>query len=154
MCDPVFCEYSNQQVGLSTSFSYRYSYCFERWVGPNYLLPFQVSTDLFVLGCKVELLRFIPFLWVKPDSNSKFQTTSGHIWALTYSILHSCSVNTCNRSFNHFRIQQSCSLPFNNLKELRIIDQWSTTPDISIPLIQSTTILIKSIFPSRCHDQP
>ena len=49
MCDPVFCEYSTQQVGLSTSFSYKYLHCFERGVGPNCLLPFQVSVDVFVL---------------------------------------------------------------------------------------------------------
>ena len=37
MQDPNFCEYSTQQVGLSTSFSYKYSHCFERSVGPNNL---------------------------------------------------------------------------------------------------------------------
>ena len=42
-----------QQVGISTSCNYNYSHCFEKWVGPNYLLPFQVSVKVFVLGYKV-----------------------------------------------------------------------------------------------------
>ena len=44
---------------------------FERWVGPDYLLPFQVAVDMIVLGYSVELLRFTPF-WVRPNSISKF----------------------------------------------------------------------------------
>ena len=58
MCKPVFCEYLTQQLKLSASFSYKYSHCFERWVEPNYLLPFQVSADMFVWGCRVEQLKF------------------------------------------------------------------------------------------------
>ena len=87
MSDPVFYKYSTQQVRLSTSFSYNYS------VGPTYLLPFQVSVDMFVLGCRVEPLRFAPFLWVKPNSNSNFPD---YIQALTSSTLHSHSMNTFN----------------------------------------------------------
>ena len=62
MCDPVPCEYTTQQVWISTSSSYNYSHCLERWVGPDYLLPFQVSVNMFLLGYRVELLRFAPFL--------------------------------------------------------------------------------------------
>ena len=47
------------------------------------------------------------------------QTTSGHIWALTYSNLHSCSTNTFNRSFDQFRILWPSSLPFNNLNQVQ-----------------------------------
>ena len=53
MCDLVSCEYITQQTGISTSFNYNYSHCFEKWVRPNYLLPFQVSVDVFVLDYKV-----------------------------------------------------------------------------------------------------
>ena len=46
--------------GVSKQFLYKYSHCFERWVGPNYLLLFLVSMAVSVLGCRVELLRFTP----------------------------------------------------------------------------------------------
>ena len=117
MCNPVSCKYATQQVGISTSSSYNYSHCFQRWVGPDYyLLPLQLSLDIFVLGYRVELLRFAPFLgWAKFIAQNS-QTKSGHILAVTYSTHCFCSVNTFNRLFNQFRIPQSHSLPFNILK--------------------------------------
>ena len=72
MCDPVFCDFATQLMGFSTYFNYKYSHCFVKWVGPNYLFPFQVPVDMFILGCRVELLRFAPPFWVKPNSGSKF----------------------------------------------------------------------------------
>ena len=69
MHDPVSQEYTTQEAGLSTSFDYNYSPYFEQWVGPDYLLLFQVSVDVFVLGCRVEPVRFPPF-WVRPNSDS------------------------------------------------------------------------------------
>ena len=116
MCDPVSCKYKTLQVGISTSSNYNYSCCFESLVGPDYLLPFQVSVDMFVLGCRVEPLSFAP-LWIRPNSDSKFP---GYIWALTYSTLHSCSMNMFNRSFDQFRSHQSHSLPFNNKMSLEL----------------------------------
>ena len=154
MCNPVFCEFLTQQVGHSTNFNYKYPHCLIRWVGPNHLLPFQVSVVVFVLGCRDELLRFNPFLWVKPNSSLKF---SDYIWAhlgTTYSTPHSHSMNTLHRSFNQFRIHWSHSLPFNNFKQGQNCGSGVYSPGISIPPIQSSTILIKSIFPSRYYDLP
>ena len=62
MHNPVSYKYTTHQVGISTSSSYNYLHCFERWVGPDCLLPFQVSVDMFVLVYRVELLRFAPLL--------------------------------------------------------------------------------------------
>ena len=73
---------------------------------------------MIVLGCSVEPLRFVPpFLgqakfWLKIP-----RLHLGNIQALTYSTLHSHSMNMFNRSFNQLRILQSCSLPFNNLNQ-------------------------------------
>ena len=109
MHDPVFCEYSTQQVGLSTSFSYKYSHCFERWAGPNYLLPFQVSVDVFVLSCRVDLLGSTPLLgqakfWLKITSVQP--GTSGHLFILpfiptqwTHSTDHLISSESSNLAF-------------------------------------------------------
>ena len=77
MHDPVSCKYTTQQMGISTNFNCSYSCCFERWVGPDYLILFQVSVDMFVLVCRVELLCFAPF-WIRPNSGSKFPD---YIWA-------------------------------------------------------------------------
>ena len=92
MHDPAFCEFSTQQAGYSTNFNYKYLHCFVRWVGPNYLLPFQVCVDMFILGCRVELLRFVPPFWVRPNSGSKFPD---YIWALpgTYLFYPSFPLN-------------------------------------------------------------
>ena len=103
MHDPVYCEYITQWAGISTSSNYNYLYCFKMWVGHNYLLPFQVYVDMFLLGYRVLPLRFTPF-WVRQNSGSKF---SDCIWVLTYSTLCSCSMNMFNRSFNQFSIPQS-----------------------------------------------
>ena len=64
MHDPVSHEYTTQLVGLLTNSDYKYSCSFERWLGPDYLFPFQTSVDVFVLGCRVELLRFAKF-WLQ-----------------------------------------------------------------------------------------
>ena len=86
MCDPVFFEFSTQQVGFSTDFNYKHSHCYERWVGPNYLLPFLVPVDMFILGYRGEPLRFTP----PPLDQTKFwlkiprlhKGTSGHLLML------------------------------------------------------------------------
>ena len=117
MHNPVSCMHTTQQVGLSTNSTFNYSHCFERWVGPDYLLLFPASVDVFVLSCRVQLLRFIPF-WSDQILAQDSLTTSGHIWALTYSTLNSHSMNMFNRSFNQLRIHWSHSLPFNNLKQI------------------------------------
>ena len=98
-------------------FNYKHSHCYIRWVAPNYLLPFQVPVDVFILGYMVELLRFAPLFGSGQILAQNSQTTSGHIWTLTYTTPHSCSISTFNRPFNQFRIHWSCSLPFNNLKQ-------------------------------------
>ena len=112
MHDPVSHRYTTQQAGLPTNSNYTYSHCFERRVGPNYMLLFQASVNVFVLGCRVEVLRFVPF-WVRPNSGSK---SPDYIWAPTYSTLCFHSMKMFNTSFNEFRIHGSCSLHFNNLK--------------------------------------
>ena len=118
MCDPVSCNYTTQQVGISTSSSYNYSPCFERWVGPNYPLPFQVPVDMFILGCRVELLRFDPLLGQTKFLDQNSQTTYDHIWALTYSTHLPAHQTTCNRLFHQFKSTLSCSLPFNNFNKM------------------------------------
>ena len=70
MCDPFLCKFSTQQVEFSTDFNYKHSHCYERWVGPNYLLPFQVPVAMFVLGYRFKSLRFTHLLgqakyWLK-----------------------------------------------------------------------------------------
>ena len=73
---------------------------------------------MFVLGCKVEPLRFAPHFPSGQILAKNSQTTFGHIWALTYTTPHSHSMNMFNRPFDQFRICQSCSLPFSNLKQV------------------------------------
>ena len=90
-------------------------FSFHFWVGPNYLLLFQVCVDVFILGCRVEPLRFAPPFWVRPTSSSKFPD---YIQALMYSTPCSHSTDMFDRPFNQFRIHQSCSLPFSNLKQV------------------------------------
>ena len=61
-------------------------------------------------------------------------TTSGHIWAFTYSTLCSHPMNTFNRSFDQFRVLQSHSLPFNNLKQV-----WNCRSGVYYPKYFCTT---------------
>ena len=68
MCDPVSHEYTVD--GISTSSNFNDSSCFKRWVGPGYILLFQIFVDMFLFGYRAELLRFAPFLgqakfWLK-----------------------------------------------------------------------------------------
>ena len=37
ICDPISCKKNTQEVGISTSFSTRHSYCLQRWVGSTHL---------------------------------------------------------------------------------------------------------------------
>ena len=78
MHDPVFWKYFTQQVRLSTRISNKYSHCLGRWVGLTYLLPFHVSVDMFLLGCRVELPRFAPFFGSNQIPAKNSQTTSRH----------------------------------------------------------------------------
>ena len=103
MHNPVSCEYTTLQAGLSTNSNYTYLHCFKRSVGHDYLLPFQASVDIFVLDCRIELLRFAP-LGSGQILAQYSQTTSGHIWAFTNITLYSHSMNMFSRSFNLFRI--------------------------------------------------
>ena len=73
--------------------------------------------DVFVWGCRAELLRFTPPLFGSGQILAQIsQPTSWHIQAPTHSTLCSYLMNTLNRSFDQSRIHWSCSLPFNNLK--------------------------------------
>ena len=115
MHDPIFFEYSTHQVGLSTSLNYNYSHCFERWVGPNYLLLFQVSGHVCI-GLQGWTTKIHPPFWVRPNPDSNFPD---YTWAYlgTYLFYPSFLLNEhIHRSFEQFRIHLSCSLPFNRLK--------------------------------------
>ena len=97
----VFCMSSGFGRKCQTSFSYKYSHCFERWVGPNYLSSFEVSVDMLIWGCRVELPRFSPHIWARPNSGSISQTTSRHLLNLPFICIqwtHSRDHSTCSES--------------------------------------------------------
>ena len=64
------------------------------------------------IGLQGLAAKICPF-WARQNSGSKF---ADYIQAPTYSTCHSHSKNTFNRSFDQFKVPQSCSLPLNNLK--------------------------------------
>ena len=127
MYNPVFCKFSTQEVGHSTNFNYKYPHCLVMWVGSNHLLLFQVSVDMFVLGCRVWTAKICPHSFGSgqiPAQNS--QTTSRHIRALFIlpfiPTQWTCSIDhSINLEFTNLALYLSTTL-----NEVRIVDQEST----------------------------
>ena len=140
--------------GFQLVVSNEYSHWLERWVGPTYLLPFQVSVDMFVLGLEGwTAMICIPFLWVKPNSSSKFPD---YIWAhphTTHSTLCSCSTEHTPQII--WSIQNAPTLLFT-LQQLKMrSESWIRGPLPQVFPYHSFShqlSFIKSIFPFRCHD--
>ena len=120
----------NLTGGASKQFIFKYSHCFERWVGPNYLLPFQVSVNVSILGCRVELLIFTPFLGLGQILTQNSQTTSGHIQALSHSTLHSCPMNMLTDHLINSESTGLAHLPLNNLTQIWNCRPWAHSPQV------------------------
>ena len=113
---PNFLQVSTQQVGILPDFSYKHLHCYERWVGPNYLLQFQISVDMLVLGYKVEPLRFIPPFGSGQILAQNSRTTSGHLHMLPLI------PTQWTHSTDHSITSEFTSLvlyTFNNLKQVQ-----------------------------------
>ena len=151
---PCITQFSTQWVRFSTDFNNKHSHCYERWVGPNYQLLFQVPVDVCVLRLHGWTARICPPFWVRPNSGSKFPD---YIWALTYVAHHSHSMNMFNRSFDQFRFHWSCSLCFNNFKQVQdhrpgvhSLRYFLTTHSVSYHLDQICSLL-QMLWPSITH---
>ena len=112
---------------------------------------------MFILGYRVEPLRFVPPFGSGQILAQNSLTTSRHIWALTYTIPHTHSMNMFNRPLDQFRFHWSCSLPFSNLKQVQDHRPWihsprhfHTTHSVSNCLHQIHSLLQMS-WPSIAH---